>query len=241
MPGGLRSLFSAPGWTKKPEPHVRYGQTFLPGLAVLGRQHLAAAKPLLERAEAVRGRRFTHLGRTLGFPGRMDWSPAGLSHAWLVELTSLDDRLPLGVAAALAPSVDVRRRWYDAAAALVREWIAGAGDVPGVAWELPALARRIPNLLYLHAFFAAELRADPAQRRAALESLQAQAMALAAAVGDQPADHRLIGAGRALFMAGRFFDGTEARGWLEAGAAIPWDPPPAPGGQDRGPPRPGPG
>jgi len=205
IPGRLRSLFSAPGWTKKPEPHVRYGQTFLPGLAVLGRQHLAAAKPLLERAEAVRGRRFTHLGRTLGFPGRIDWSPAGLSHAWLVELNSLDDLLPLGVAAALAPSVDVRRRWYD------------------VAWELPALARRIPNLLYLHAFFAAELRADPAQRRAALESLQAQAMALAAAVGDQPADHRLIGAGRALFMAGRFFDGTEARGWLEAGAAILWN------------------
>src|SRR5206468_11179430 len=94
------------------------------------------------------------------------------------------------------------------------------GEAPGVAWGLPALARRIPNLLYLHAFFAAELRADPAQRRAALESLQAQAMALAAAVGDQPADHRLIGAGRALFMAGRFFDGMEARGWLEAGVAI---------------------
>src|SRR5205823_4352101 len=206
-----------------PEPRVRYGQSFLPGLAVLGRQHLAAAKPLLERAEAVRGRRFTHLGRTLGFPGRMGWSPAGLSHAWLVSLNSLDDLLPLGVAAALAPSVDVRRRWYDVAAALVREWIAGAGEAPGVAWVLPALARRLPTLPDLHAFFAAELRADPAQRRAALESLQAQAMALAAAVGDQPADHRLIGAGRALFMAGRFFDGTEARGWLEAGAAILWN------------------
>src|SRR5207249_3374272 len=191
------------GWRKQRGRRVGYGPSFLPGLGVVGRQRLAAAKPLLERAEAVRGRRFTHLGRTLGFPGRIDWSPAGLSHAWLVSLNSLDDLLPLGVAAALAPSVDVRRRWYDVAAALVREWIAGAGEAPGVAWELPALARRIPNLLYLHAFFAAELRADPAQRRAALESLQAQAMALAAAVGDQPADHRLIGAGRALVMAAR--------------------------------------
>src|SRR5207244_398772 len=150
VPGRLRSLFSAPGWTKKPEPRVRYGQAFLPGLAVLGRQHLAAAKPLLERAEAVRGPR-------------------------------------------------------------------------GVAWELPALARRVPNLLYLHALFAAELRADPAQRRAVLESLQEQATALAAAVAGQAADHRLIGAGRALFMAGRFFDGMEARGWLEAGATILWN------------------
>src|SRR5438128_12012908 len=171
------------------------------------------------RSRAERG---TRLGRTVGFPGRIDWSPAGLSQAWLIELNSLDDLLPLGVAAALAPSVDVRRRWYDVAAALVREWITGEGESRGVAWELPALARRIPNLLYLHAFFAAELRADPAQRRAVLEGLLAQATALAAAVAGQAADHRLIAAGRALFMAGRFFDGMEARGWLEAGAAILW-------------------
>jgi uncharacterized heparinase superfamily protein len=223
VPGRLRSLFSAPGWSKKPEPHVRYGQSFLPGLAILGRHHLTAAKPLLERADAVRGRRFTYLGRTLGFPGRIDWSPAGLSPAWQVSLNSLDDLFPLGVAAALAPSGDVRRRWYDVAAALVREWIAGAARDGGVAWEVPALARRIPNLLYLHAFFAAELRADPVERRAMLESLQAQAAALAAAVAGRPADHHLIGAGRALFMAGRFFDGAEARGWLEAGAAILWN------------------
>src|SRR5207248_6982523 len=157
------------------------------------------------------------------FPGRIDWSPAGLSQAWLIELNSLDDLLPLGVAAALAPSVDVRRRWYDVAAALVREWITGAGESRGVAWELPALARRIPHLLYLRAFSAAELRADPAQRRAVLEGLLAQATALAAAVAGQAADHRLIGAGRALFMAGRFFDGMEARGWLEAGATILWN------------------
>ena len=168
LPARLRSLFAVPGRAPKSEPRVRYGQTFLPGLAVLGRQHLAEARLLLERAEAVRGRRFTHLGRTVGFPGRIDWTPAGLSHAWLTELNSLDDVLALGVAAALAPSVDVRRRWYDVTAALVREWVAGAGEGSGVAWELPALARRIPNLLYVHAFFAAELRADPPQRRALL-------------------------------------------------------------------------
>ena len=73
IPGRLRSLFSGPGWSKKPEPRIRYGQTFLPGLAVLGRQHMAEARPLLERAGAVRGRRFTHLGRPVGFPGRTDW------------------------------------------------------------------------------------------------------------------------------------------------------------------------
>src|SRR5439155_9459913 len=133
---------------------------------VLGRQHAVEAKPYLERADAIRGRRFTHLGRTVGFPGRIDWDPTGLSEDWRVALNSLEDLVPLGIAATLAPSIDARRRWYDVALALVREWTAGTEPGRGVAWSLPALARRIPNMLYLHAFFATELRADPAQRRA---------------------------------------------------------------------------
>src|SRR5262249_13070619 len=182
IPGRLRSLFSTPAWGKKAEPRVRYGQTFLPGIAVLGRQHAAEARPYLERADAIRGRRFTYLGRTLGFPGRIDWNPAGLSEAWRVALNSLDDLVPLGVAAALAPGADSRRRWYDVAVALVREWTAGTERERGVGWSLPALARRIPNLLYLNALFGAELRAEPAQRRGLLESLYAQPAALPAAL-----------------------------------------------------------
>ncbi|HJQ83581.1 MAG TPA: alginate lyase family protein [Candidatus Binatia bacterium] len=218
----MRSLFSPPAWGKKPEPRVRYGQTFLPGLSVLGRQHVADAKPVLERAEAVRGRRFTYLGRTVGFPGRIDWDPAGLSEAWRVALNALDEVIPLGVAGALAPSADVRRRWYDTGASITREWIGAATPGQGVAWGFSALARRIPNLLYLHAFFGAELRADPAHRRAMLESLYLQTEALAAAVPTHPPDDDMIHAGRALFMAGRFFDGMEARAWLESGASILW-------------------
>ena len=220
--GRLRSLLSEPTWTRKPEPHVRYGQTFLPGVAVLGRQHLAEARPLLDRADAVRGRRFAFLGRTVGFPGRIEWEPAGLSDAWRVALSGLDDVLPLGVAAALAPTVEARRRWYEVATNLVREWMGAVEPGHGVGWRLPALARRIPNLLYVHALFGAELRVAPPQRRALLESLYAQASALAAALPAQPPDEHLIHAGRALFMAGRFFDGMEARGWLEAGAAVLW-------------------
>ncbi len=222
IPARLRSLFSTPTWGKKPEPRVRYGQTFLPGAAVLGRQHGIEARPYLERAEAVRGRRFTYLGRTVGFPGRIDWDPAGLSEAWRVALNGLDEIVPFGVAAALASSAEARRRWYDTAVALVREWIAGTEPGRGAGWTLPGLARRIPNLLYLNSLFAAELRTDPAQRRTVLESLYAQAAALATAVAARPPDDETIHAGRALFMAGRFFDGMEARAWLEAGATLLW-------------------
>jgi hypothetical protein len=218
----LRALFSGPGRGKKPDPRVRYGQPFLPGLAALGRQQVAEAKPFLERATAVRGRRLSHLGRTVGFPGRIDWDPAGLTFAWRTELNSLDDLLPLGVAAALAPRPEARRKWYDVAANLVREWIAATSPSQGAGWQIPALARRIPNLIYFYIFFAAELRADPRARLAFLESLDAQTRALAASLPGPAADHTLIHAARALFMAGRFFDGMEARAWLDTGAATLW-------------------
>jgi hypothetical protein len=222
LPARIRSLFSVPSWGKKPEPRVRYGQPFLPGLAALGRQYLHAARPLLERADAVRGRRFTYLGRTVGFPGRIDWEPRGLPEPWVVALHTLDDLTALGVAAALAPTSDVRRGWYDTAMALVRDWTASvpAGRAPG--WGTVALARRIPNLIHAHVFFGAELRADPGQRRTLLETLYAQATALGAAAAGTAPDHGLVAVGRALFMAGRFFDGMEARRWLEKGAALLW-------------------
>lgn len=222
LPARLRSLFAVPSWGRKPEPRVRYGEVFLPGLGALGRQHVHAARTLLERAEAVRGRRFTYLGRTVGFPGRIDWNPRGLSERWRVALNSLDDLMSLGVAAAISPTPQIRQGWFEVSAGLIREWIDGAPLEEGVAWQLPALARRIPNLIHAHVFFAPELRADIEARSALLASLYAQATALAAAVPAHPAEPALIGAGRALFMAGRFFDGMEARGWLQDGAALLW-------------------
>ncbi len=218
----LRSLFAVPAWGKRPEPRVRYGEPFLPGVAALGRQHLAEARPLLERAEAVRGRRFEYFGRTVAFPGQIDWEPQGLPTDWTVALNALDDLIPLGVAAALAPTMDVRARWYAAAIGLVREWTGTGEPGSGVGWQPPALARRIPNLIHSYIFFGRELRADPPARKLFLDGLYAQAVALAAAVRGVPQDHRLIAAGRALFFAGRFFDGMEARGWLDAGSTILW-------------------
>jgi len=223
LPERLRSLLAVPTWGRRPEPRVRYGQPFVPGLAALGRQYVNEARPVLERADAVRGRRFTYYGRTVGFPGRIDWEPRGLSEAWRVALNSLDDLEAIGVAAALAPTADVRRRWYEVAAAHVREWIAAEPAGRGVGWSVPALARRIPNLIQLQVFFAQEIRADAGFRRALLDSLMAQAPALAAAVPGHPRDHDLIAAARALFSAGRFFDGLEARGWLETGSALLWE------------------
>jgi hypothetical protein len=218
----LRALFSGPAWGRRPEPQVRFAQPFLPGLPLLGRQHVGEARAVLERADAIRGRRFTHDGLTVGFPGRIDWDPAGLPESWRIAFSSLGDLIPLGVAAALAQSNEARRGWYGVATAFLREWLAAAAPGRGLSWTPPALLRRIPNLIYAYHFFGPELRADPSIRRLTLESLSTQASHLAAAMAGHAPDVTFVRAGRALFMAGRFFDGMEARGWLEAGTNMLW-------------------
>ncbi len=221
LPARLGAVFGRRLWARRPEPRVRYGHLFLPGLAAIGRLRDRAGE-LVARAEAVSGGRFTYWGRTVEFRDRIDWSARGLPRAWAIALNRLDDLQAIGVAAALAPSPEGRAAWYGVASDLIEEWIEGTRSRQGPAWSVAALGGRIANLIHAHVFFATELRTDARVRGLVLESLYRQAETLAAQVATHAADPWLIAAGRALFMAGRFFDGMEARRWLEAGAAILW-------------------
>jgi uncharacterized heparinase superfamily protein len=223
LPARWRQLlpFPLPPWRKLPEPRVRYGQACLPGLAVLEHQADLDATAVLERATAVRAGRFTHHGRTVSFRERIEWDAVGLSEAWRFALTSLEDLYPLGVAATLVGDAEARRGWYEVAAGLIREWLGGSRSGRRLAWSIPALSRRVPNLVHAATFFAPELRVDLEMRRLLIESLYAQATALAAGLERAVGPWR-IAAGRALFLAGRFFDGMDARAWLESGAALLW-------------------
>lgn len=219
FPARVRAVLAARPWSRRPEPRTRYGSSCLPGLAALGPPAWEAAANELARSEAIRAGRFTYRGRTLVFSGQVDWRPAGVSDAWVQALHRLDDLIPLGVAAAVEPSE--RATWYGLAMGLVRDWIERAR--PGaIAWSVPVLACRVANLVQVHSFFAAELRGDAVPRRLLLQSVSAQAEALAAAVASRPPDVWTIVAGRALFLAGRLFDGLEARTWVEAGAQLLW-------------------
>ncbi len=219
LPARLRRFL--PLWRRLPEPKVRYGQICLPGLSCLEAQHALEAEAYLESALALRGGRFAFNGQVKEFRGRIDWNPRDCSEGWRVRHASLDGLFALGIAAAVAPTLDERHDWYAVAAALIREWIRGARPGRGVAWAGAALSRRIPNLIHAYAFFAPELRQDAETRRTLLESLYLQANALASVATDPPQGWS-IAAGRALFLAGRFFDGLEARPWLEHGAALLW-------------------
>jgi heparinase II/III-like protein len=222
LPARLRSALTARGWVQRPEPRVRFGPTLLPGASAVGPGERPLAASFVARAAAVREGLVAHLGHAERFDGRIEWFPPGTSVAWQAALHALDEVLAVSIAAATEADPHARRDWYGLAMDVVRDW----GDrVPvgqPIAWSVPVLARRVLNLLALPALLTPELRQDAAGRRRLLVAVYDQADALAAALPRQPADPSLVAAARALFLAGRFFDGMEARAWLETGTATLW-------------------
>ena len=221
LPQRLRSAFRGRPWSRGPEPRVRFGQPVLPGLAALGPESAPAASALLARAAAFADGRCTHLGATRAIDGRVDWSARGASPAWRAALHGLDELFALGVAATLAADADGRRGRVELALRHVQDWAARGRGV-AAAGTPSAHARRVVRLVEATAFFAPELRAGAAARRALLDVLWTEAESLAAALPRQAPDAALVASARALLVAGRYFDGMEARGWVEQGQEALW-------------------
>jgi hypothetical protein len=222
LPERLRSALTARGWVRRPEPRVRFGQPVLPGTGALGAAQREDAAAFMARADALRDGRLVHLGRTIEFDGRVDWFPREASREWQAALHGLDELVAVAVAAATAPNPEERRGWYELATTVVRDWGRRVPAGHAIAWGVPALSRRVRNLLLVQALFAAELRKDVETRRDLLARVYEQVGALVAALPGHPADPWLVAAGNALFFAGRFFDGMEARRWVETGTTTLW-------------------
>lgn len=218
----LRSAFLSRGWTRQPEPRVRFGQPVLPGLAVLGPEHRDAAAALVAQAAAVRAGRQVRLGTAVAMGPQREWHPRGTSVAWRQALHGLDDLVALGVAAAVASGPDERDGWYACAHDLLHDWLRRGRAASGVAATPAAQAARIVHLVQAYGLFAVELRDDAPSRRGLLEALYADAVATAVWLPRQPADPWLVAGAHALVVAGRFFDGLEARGWVEQGIDVLW-------------------
>src|SRR5262249_14580755 len=210
--GRLRSALLTRGWNRGPEPRVRFGQRVLPGLTCLGVADRPAAAPLLAAAEGLRAGHITLLGRTTPCTGEIDWAGRDASPNWRVALHGLEHLGPAGFAAVLAGSPDERAEGWRVVAKHLQEWLTRGRPGHGAAARLEAQTRRVTNLIQLATIFADELDADPELRRALLESVYTDATSLGVTLPRHPADVWLVVGARALFTAGRFFDGEEARG-----------------------------
>src|SRR5262249_20072451 len=102
------------------------------------------------------------------------------------------------------------------------DWLHEGRRGHGAAARLEAQTRRTTNLIRLATIFSEELLADPDMRRALLDAVYTDATSLAVTLPRHPADVWLVGGPTALFRAARFFDGGEARGWVEGPTAILW-------------------
>ena len=218
----LRLALAVRGWTSGPEPQVRFGHPLLPGLSGLGPSQAEVAIAERRQASQVLQGRFSYYGETRHFHERIEWEPADASMPWRLGLNSLDALFALGVTATVASDPAERRRCYGAAMTLVEDWVAHVRPGHGVGWTVPSLAQRIPHLVYAAEFFAPELREDARLRRAVLQAAYVQTEALAAALDGCPQNVWLIGAARTLFLAGRFFDGLDARTWIERATQALW-------------------
>jgi hypothetical protein len=221
-PVPTRRSWLARVWPRQPEPRVRFGQSLLPGYGSLGSGDAEAVRPMLRAAIDLSRRRATYEGLTIALSDFRTWEPASTPVAWLAAHHRLHAMWPLVVAGALSETPEVRERWYAIAASLVRAWLVSpAADAGGVVDRM-VVSRRIVALLAFHECFEASLRADAELRAQVLRRLHREAGALSAHVAEMPADPWLIAAGRALFLAGRIFDGLDARQWQEQGADVVW-------------------
>ena len=222
LPARVRSAFLTRGRSRTPEPRVRFGWSLLPGLACLGAAQRSAAGPILAAAEELRADRITLLGRTMSCDRGVDWAAREATPAWRVALHGLEHLMAAGFAAALAESPEERAAWWTLVRTHLLDWLHEGIRGHGAAARLEAQTRRTTNLIRLVTIFGDELVADPDTRRALLDAVHTDATSLAVTVPRHPADAWLVVGANALFTAGRFFDGEEARGWVESATSILW-------------------
>jgi len=222
LPARVRSAFLTRGRTRTPEPRVRFGWSLLPGLACLGPAQRSAARPILAAANELCADHVTLLGRTAPCAQGVDWAAREATPSWRVALHGLEHLMPAGFAAVLAESPEERAAWWTLVRTHLLDWLHEGRRGHGAAARLEAQTRRTTNLIRLATIFSEELLADPDMRRALLDAVYTDATSLAVTLPRHPADVWLVVGANALFTAGRFFDGEEARGWVESATAILW-------------------
>ena len=130
------------------------------------------------------------------------WDQPEVERLWRYNLHYFDDLNALGAAS--------RRGWQRQ---LVSRWLADNPPPQGTGWEPYPLSLRVVN--WVKWFLAGE-----AADAACLQSLAVQTRWLGRRLERHLLGNHLFANAKAMVFAGLFFDGDEARSWLDAGLAI---------------------
>lgn len=131
-----------------------------------------------------------------------DWSATGASALWRYNLHYFDDLNAEGAQA--------RRHWHEQA---IEDWIKANPPAKGTGWESYPTSLRVVNWIKYSL-------AGQTLSQAATASLATQARFLSRRLEYHLLGNHLFANAKALVFAGAWFDGGEARTWLDKGMAI---------------------
>ncbi|MCO5119200.1 MAG: heparinase II/III family protein [Burkholderiaceae bacterium] len=154
---------------------------------------------------------FTFIGqaRDIAADGRIHWGDPDWARLWRYNLHYFDDLAADGAAG--------RRLWHEQ---LVNRWIADNPLGKGTGWEPYPTSLRIVNWIKWALADDSSNEGGVRLSPAALDSLAVQARWLRQRLEIHLLGNHLWANAKALVFAGAFFDGPEAKGWLEKGLAL---------------------
>lgn len=215
----LQAVFSLPPARRA---RLRARPPILPGVAAL--RERVNLGPRMEAAwqrtrQLARGR-FDLLGREVVFTDHIDWFFAEVPPEWRRVLQSGDYLVDIGLAGLEEPEPDALP--YTVFRGIVRDWLARNRPGRGEGWRSYPLSRRVVNWIYASQLFAPALTADEPFHVRLRSSLFRQAHFLERNIERGRADTHLIANGRALFVAGWYFDGEVSPRWRSLGRDLLW-------------------
>ncbi len=208
-------------WRYKPAPDevVPASEPLLPfdpeavAQTLAGSQHLAEVR---RRLDELFSGQFTFMERPVHFSDGIAWSAPGQARLWLYKLHYF--AWVWGLVLASACQGDGTP--YEYFRRLATDWIESNPIARGVGWHSYPLALRLVNWIYAAEAFKTHLEADEKFAGRFWTSLFTQARFLADHLEWDCRGNHLFENGRALLVAGLFFQGSQAARWVRKGMRI---------------------
>ncbi len=167
----------------------------------------------------LRSHRFEYVGESSTYPERVVWNDKNRTRLWRMNLHYFDFAPFWIIDAAVNKNSENRDHWMW----LIDSWIQDNPMGCFEAWNPYCISRRIPNWIIALQLSAIAGIEDYKFSNNLLRSLYRQSAYLYGNIEwDLPMNH-LTANGRALVYAGAFFEGNQAKKWLDLGLKLIWD------------------
>lgn len=168
--------------------------------------------------ERIREGVFDFLNQEIDLGRPVRWVPEEVDRLWHYQLHAFEYVVPLGLRFQRSAS----KEDYGIFRELVDDWLQASPVGAEPAWDPYPTSLRIRNWLQAYSLFDSAIQQDSAFAQRFLEGLYSQARYLERFVEYHLLGNHLIENGRALLMAGLFFQDRRARRWRRKGAGILW-------------------